>query len=290
MVNPLGTRSDALATGAPIGRVGTMIRQWRESRRMSQLALALDVGISARHLSFVENGRSRPSAEMILALATRLDVPLRERNALLLAGGFAPRYPERPIGSPALSVVRDAIQRLLQAHSPYPGVALDRYWNIVLANDAAMRLVGLLPPALRSEPINIFRAGLHPDGLSRLTANFDQWGSYLLRQLERLALSTFDPTASAMLGEVLAWPRVRALHEQRLRPLGAPPDPSGGQLIVPFVLDLSGQRLSMFTTLATLGSPLEVTLSELTVELFYPTDEDTAAALRYAHETPRPEA
>ncbi len=257
--------------------VGALLRRWRDKRRLSQLSLALDVGVSTRHLSFVENGRSRPSADMIVALATRLEVPLRERNALLLAGGFAPRYDETPLDAPALAGVRTAIDRLLAAHDPYPGVALDRYWNIVLANQAALRLVDLLPASLRKPPINTFRAGLHPDGISRITANFDQWGAYLLRQLERLVTSTLDPDAADLLAEVNAWPRVAALRDARMS--GHPPQ---GQVLVPFVIDLPQQRLSMFTTLATLGSPLDVTLSELTVELFYPADDASASALRYA--------
>ena len=259
------------------GEIGALLKLWREQRRLSQLALALDVGVSARHLSFVETGRSRPSAELIVALATRMEVPLRERNELLLAGGFAPRYEETPIDAPALATVRASIERVLSAHDPYPGVALDRYWNVVIANKAAESMVELLPPALRGPPINTFRAGLHPDGLSRLTANFDEWGAYLLRQLERLVTTTLDPTAAALLAEILDWPNVKSLRVTSLRA-----GPIQGQLLVPFIIDLQGQRLSMFTTLATLGSPLDVTLSELTVELFYPADDETAKALRYA--------
>ncbi|MGE0313527.1 MAG: helix-turn-helix domain-containing protein [Lautropia sp.] len=264
-----------------------MLRSWREHRRLSQLALALQAGVSTRHLSFVENGRARPSAELIDTLATHMDVPLRERNALLLAGGFAPRYEETPIDAPALASVRAAIERLLRAHDPYPGVALDRYWNIVVANDAATRMIGLLPPALRGPPVNTFRAGLHPEGLGRLTANFEQWGAYLLRQLDRLVESTLDPAAASLLAEVSEWPRVRALRRSGA-PAAAQAAALQGRLLVPFVLDLQGRRLSMFTTLATLGSPLDVTLSELTVELFYPADDESAAALRHAsgvHET-----
>lgn len=214
---------------------------------------------------------------MIVALAMRMEVPLRERNELLLAGGFAPRYEETPIGAPALATVRAAIERVLGAHDPYPGVALDRYWNVVIANQAAASMVDLLPPALRGPPVNTFRAGLHPDGLSRLTANFDEWGAFLLRQLERLVTATLDPAAAALLAEVLDWPNVKALRAAAPRA-----DTMHGQLLVPFIIDLEGQRLSMFTTLATLGSPLDVTLSELTVELFYPADDETAAALRYS--------
>ncbi len=255
--------------------VGALIRLWREARGLSQLALSLDVGISSRHLSFVENARSRPSADLLIALATRLEVPLRERNELLLAGGFAPRYRETSIDAPALAMVRTSIDRLLAAHDPYPGVALDRCWNVVIANQAAQRLVELLPAALRTLPFNTFRTGLHPDGLRRLTSNFDQWGAYLLGQLDRLVMRTLDPGASALLDEVTAWPGIRELRQS-----ASPASANEPQLLVPVIIDLNGHRLSMFTTLATLGSPLDVTLSELTLELFYPADEDTAQTLR----------
>jgi transcriptional regulator with XRE-family HTH domain len=147
--------------------VGTLVRDWRSRRRLSQMELALDVGISPRHLSFVETGRSRPSADLLMTLAARLEVPLRERNRMLLSSGYAPRYSQQPLQARDMQPVRAALQRLLELHQPYPGLVLDRQWNVVLANDAALSLTALLPPALREPSLNIFRASLHPQGLSR---------------------------------------------------------------------------------------------------------------------------
>jgi transcriptional regulator with XRE-family HTH domain len=254
---------------------GERLRAWRTRRRLSQMELALTAGVSPRHLSFIETGRARASADVLVALAEVLQMPLRERNALLLAAGFAPRYPQTPLDAPGLAAMRSAVARVLDAHDPYPGVALDRHWNIVLANAAAQRMVGVLPPALAlaQQPLNIFRIGLHPDGMAAHTANFDEWGGYMLRELQRLAEASLDPALHALLDEVLAWPNVTAL---RARPAPAPAD----ELIVQCVLLHGTQRLSMFTTLATFGSPRDITLAELTVELFYPADAATEAALR----------
>ncbi|EWS54011.1 MULTISPECIES: helix-turn-helix domain-containing protein [unclassified Methylibium] len=257
--------------------IGPALRAWRDKRRLSQLALALDVGVSTRHLSFVETGRSRPSAELVMALAERLELPLRERNELLLAAGFAPRFPETPLSSPDLDGVQRALRRLLDAHDPYPGVALDRHWNVVLANAAAARLVAALPDALRKPSVNMIRAGLHPQGFAAVTANFDEWGRHLVTELAQLAESSADATLAALLAEVSAYPNVRALLA---RP--AAPVPTEHRLLLPCVFDLGGTRLTFFTTLARLGSPRDVTLSELSVELFYPADGATEKALRHA--------
>jgi transcriptional regulator with XRE-family HTH domain len=253
---------------------GERLRAWRTRRRLSQMEVALTAGVSPRHLSFIETGRARASADVLVALAEVLQMPLRERNVLLLAAGFAPRYPQTPLDAPGLAAMRSAVARVLDAHDPYPGVALDRHWNIVLANAAAQRMVGVLPPALASvQPLNIFRIGLHPDGMAAHTANFDEWGGYMLRELQRLAEASLDPALQALLEEVLSWPNVAAL---RARSAPVPAD----ELIVQCVLLHGTQRLSMFTTLATFGSPRDVTLAELTVELFYPADAATEAALR----------
>jgi transcriptional regulator with XRE-family HTH domain len=254
--------------------VGEMLRAWRAKRRLSQLEVGLTAGVSSRHLSFIETGRARASAELLVALADVLDVPLRERNALLLAAGYAPRYSETPFDAPGMAAMQQAIARVLDAHDPFPGIALDRHWNIVVANRAAHRLVSVVPPELAQPVPNVFRLGLHPRGIAALTANFDDWGRHLLRELQRLADSALDEGAAALLDEVRAYPNVQAL-------LRAPvPLPRLPQLLVPCVLDLGGQRLSLFTTLATFGSPRDVTLAELTVELFYPADAATEAALR----------
>jgi transcriptional regulator with XRE-family HTH domain len=172
------------------------------------LDLSLSVGVSARHLSFIETGRARPSPERVIALAEGLDIPLRERNTLLLAAGFAPRYQARRLEDSALSPARDAISRLLGAHDPYPGVVIDRYWNIVGANAAASALTAGLPDDLLGPPANVYRLSLHPDGLGGRTLNFAEWGSYLLNQLRRTVTLTGDPAARDLEKEVLAYPGV----------------------------------------------------------------------------------
>jgi transcriptional regulator with XRE-family HTH domain len=251
------------------------LREWRTRRRVSQLDLSLSVGVSARHLSFIETGRSRPSPEMVLALADGLDIPLRERNTLLLAAGFAPRYQSRPLEDAALSPAREALQRLLDAHNPYPGVVIDRCWNIIGANVAASALTAGLPSALLGPPVNVYRLSLHPDGLAARTLNFAEWASYLLHQLRRSIALTGDPALQAIDEEVRGYPGVAAAATARST-LSA-----NTSLLIPFVLDAGGgRRLSMFTTLTTFGTPLDVTLSELAVELFYPADAESAGLLR----------
>jgi transcriptional regulator with XRE-family HTH domain len=244
---------------------------------VSQLDLSLSVGVSARHLSFIETGRSRPSSEMVLALAEGLDVPLRERNTLLLAAGFAPRYQSRPLEDAALSPARDAVQRLLDAHNPYPGIVIDRCWNVVGANTAASALTAGLPDELLGPPVNVYRLCLHPDGLAARTLNFAEWAGYLLHQLQRTIALTGDPALQALDEEVRGYPGIAATAKA----WSAPRD--NASLLVPFVLDAGGgQRVSMFTTLTTFGTPLDVTLAELAVELFYPADAESARMLRGA--------
>lgn len=266
---------------------GELLRQWRQRRGRSQMDLALSVGVSTRHLSCVETGRARPSPATLLALAEALEVPLRERNRLLVAAGHAPRFHERPIDSPELAAARQALQRLLDAHHPYPGIALDRQWNVVLANGAAQALMGLMPAAVLAPQPNAFRVGLHPQGLAAHTLNFAEWGLYLLRQLARQveravppgqARGTHAPAhpLAALQAEVLAYPNVRALTGGATLPAADDSEP----LLVPCVLQLGGQRVAMFTTLTAFGTPRDVTLDELCVELFYPADADSAALLR----------
>jgi transcriptional regulator with XRE-family HTH domain len=266
------------ATADAPQNIGTLLRDWRTRRRLSQLDLALDVGVSSRHLSFIETGRSRPSPQMLLALAERLDVPLRERNRLLLAAGYAPRYAERRLDADAMGQVRAALQRLLDAHDPYPGVVLDRQWNVVLANRAAAAMVAVLPPHVAQPAPNVLRASLHPEGFAAHTTNFDDWGGYLVDTLQRVATKTGDPGLLALEREILGYPNVKALLARRdataAAPHAAPP------LLVPCVMQLPQGRLSMFTTLTTFGSPRDVTLDELCVELFYPSDMASEAMLR----------
>jgi transcriptional regulator with XRE-family HTH domain len=253
---------------------GPLLKEWRLRRRRSQMDLALDTGVSPRHLSFVETGRSKPSPELLLALAERLDVPLRERNAFLLAAGYAPRYSERSLDDAAMARVRAALQRLLDGHDPYPGVVIDLTWNVVLSNDAARRFVALLPPELAGPPVNIFRACLHSEGLARQTLNFAEWSTYLVGQLHRLTVLTADPDVEALADEVSRYPNVA----ERSSWAGVPPaEPA---LLIPWRLELGGSALSLFTTLTTFGTPQDITLDELAVELFYPADDATDAALR----------
>ena len=188
--------------------VGELLRDWRTRRRRSQLDLALDVGVSTRHLSFVETGRSRPSVELVLALAHHLDVPLRERNGLLLAAGYAPRFSQMSLDDPAMANVRASIQRMLDAHDPYPGAVIDRQWNVAMVNRAGLMLAQGIPDHLLGPPMNVYRLCLHPDGLARRTTNFTDWATYLLEQLRRSIVLTGDPTLVALLDEVSNYPNV----------------------------------------------------------------------------------
>jgi transcriptional regulator with XRE-family HTH domain len=268
---------DASPANTTRSSVGDLLRAWRGKRGMSQMALALAAGVSPRHLSFVETGKSNPSAELVMALTRCLDLNLRDRNALMLAAGYAPRFRETALAAREMDSVRGAVEHLLGAHDPYPGIALDRHWNVVQHNRAAARLLALLPPSLASPPINMFRASLHPDGLAAMTDNFDAWGRYLVQTLGHLVAGSLDPELAALRDDVLAYPNVRALVEASA---GAPSAQPGDALLLACVMRVHGQRLSFFTTLVALTTPLDVTLSELKIELFYPADTATAQALR----------
>ncbi|MFZ6653745.1 helix-turn-helix domain-containing protein [Undibacterium sp. TJN19] len=274
---PLGAQS--MQQSGHDASIGELIRECRNQRKLSQMDLALDIAISPRHLSFVETGRSRPSAELLMTIASQLDVPLRARNTWLLAAGYAPRYTEQGLDSARMVQVRAAVQRLLDTHDPYPGVALDRHWNVVLHNHAAARLMGLLPAELTLGGINIFRASLHPQGFAAYTKNFNEWGGYLLQVLQRLMLSARDEALTALAQEVYAYPNVIALKEHTTVDAvnGIKNEPA---LLVPCILELHGHVLSLFTTLTTFGSPRDITLHELCVELFYPSDEKTGQFLK----------
>jgi len=272
MSAPLLTRGAAAESHAPIG---ALLKEWRARRRLSQLDLALDVGVSARHLSFIETGRSRPSPQMLTALAQRLEIPLRERNRLLLAAGYAPQYAERRLDTAAMEQVRGALERLIGVHDPYPGVVLDRQWNVLLANRAAQALTHGLPSHLKTPQLNVIRAGLHPDGFAKVTVNFDDWGGHLIDVLQREAGKTADPELVALEQEVNAYPNVRAMRERRDASFEPVP-----RLLVPFIVDTPLGRMSLFTTRTFFGSPLDVTLEELCIELFYPADVASEALLR----------
>jgi transcriptional regulator with XRE-family HTH domain len=257
--------------------VGELIKDWRTRRRRSQMDLALDAGVSTRHLSFVETGRSKPSPELVLSLAHHLDVPLRERNTMLLAAGYAPRFGQRSIDDPSMKRVRASVQRMLDAHDPYPGVVIDRQWNVVLANRAAMSLTDGVDPALLGPPMNVYRLCLHPDGLADRTTNFTDWAAYLLQQLRRTITLTGDAQLQAILDEVLQYPDVSRIAP--LADIAAWDDPP---LLVPFRFETPLGEVSLFTTLTTFGTPLDVTIDEIAVELFFPADDASDEILRAA--------
>lgn len=257
--------------GGVANKIGELLRDWRTRRHLSQLDLAVEAGVSTRHLSFVETGRSKPSPELVLTLAEHLDVPLRERNTLLLAAGYAPRYRESSLDAPEMQPVRASIQQMLDAHHPYPALAVDRRWNLVLANRAALALVGLLPAHLLEAPVNVYRAVLHPDGLAGRSPNAAEWVPTWLHALRREALLTADPAVVALYDEVAMYPG--AAH--------AGPEPDNEPaVVISVVLDTPAGPLSMFTTMTTFGTPQDVTLDELTIELFWPTDAASGEVLR----------
>jgi len=250
--------------------VGDLLRTWRQRRRLSQLDLACEANISTRHLSFLETGRSRPSREMILHLAERLELPLRERNMMLVAAGFAPVFPERPLSDPALSAARRAVDLVLAGHAPYPALAVDRHWNLIAANETTQRLMAGAAPALLRPPVNVLRLSLHPDGLAPRIANLPEWRAHLLTRLARQVEITADPVLAALMEELKGYPV----------PASARPHTDYGGVVVPFRLVTDGGVLSFFSTTTVFGTPVDVTLSELALESFFPADPETAEALR----------
>ena len=262
-----------MSTAVAAGHVGPLLREWRQRRRLSQFDLALTSAVSARHLSFVETGRSRPSRELVLHLAERLDVPLRERNLLLLAAGYAPAYAQRSLDDPELAAVRQALERFLAAHEPYPAVILDRHWNLVLANGAVELLTEGVAPELLEPPANALRATFHPAGLAPRIRNLPEWSAHLVHRLRREIALTGDEELQALLDELLFYPGVAA---------DPPPQDVAAAAEIVLRLELESARgpLAFFSTLTTFGTAADVTLAELSVEAFYPADEPTAAALR----------
>lgn len=256
-------------------RVGPLLRDWRRRRRMSQMDLALDAGISTRHLSFVETGRSRPSAEMVLNLAERLDVPLREQNQLLLAAGFAPRYSALGFEDPGLREIRSAVSRVLEAHEPYPAIAVDRYWNLVASNEWIGPFLEGVAPELLVPPVNTIRLALHPDGVAPRILNLAEYRNDLIERLDRAAALTGDPLLAELRDEMLGYPGPEPDNEARS--VGAAV--AVGLQLAP-VPGTDGPELSFFSTITTFGTAVDVTVSELAVEAFFPADERTAEHLR----------
>lgn len=255
---------------------GPLLRQWRQARRVSQMELALRAEVSTRHLSWLETGRAMPSRAMALRLAETLDVPLRERNALLTAAGFAPLYRERPLADPALAPVRAALQRLLDAHEPWPALAVDRHWNLVAHNRLVPLLIEQAAPALRLPPINVLRLSLHPQGLAPMVANLPSWRDHVLARLQRQISTTGDPTLAALLAELRALPLPDA-------PAAVAAPPVVDDVAVPLSLHTPGGVLNFITTITVFGAPHDVTMAELAVETLLPADAATAAALREMH-------
>ena len=260
-------------------RVGGLLRDWRQRRRLSQMDLALEAGISTRHLSFVETGRSRPSPDMVVALAEQLEVPLRERNQLLLAAGYAPRYGARSLDDPALNEVRDAVSRVLAAHEPYPAIAVDRHWNLVASNEALGPMLEGVAPELLVPPVNTIRLALHPDGVAPRIINLGEYRADLLHRLERAARITGDDTLRELREEMLGYPGPDARA-------GGPESAGAIESAVTVQLRLApspgddGPELRFFSTITTFGTAVDVTVSELAVEAFFPADPETAARLR----------
>jgi transcriptional regulator with XRE-family HTH domain len=254
--------------------VGGLLRTWRERRRLSQLELAGAADISARHVSFLETGRSVPSRAMLLRLAERLDIPLRERNALLLSAGYAPMYSERRLDDPALRQARTAIELVIAGHAPYPALAVDRHWTMVSANASAGLLMGGVDQRLLQPPVNVLRLGLHPEGLASRVANYTQWRAHILTRLRQQIAATADPILIELLAELESYPVSTADQEE-----GAADEVDYGGVVVPFRLRTPYGILSFFSTTTVFGTPLDVTLAELAIESFFPADPQTMETL-----------
>lgn len=253
---------------------GEELRAWRQRRRLSQLDLATEVDISTRHLSFMETGRSQASRAMVLRLAARLDVPLRERNRLLVAAGFAPMYATRPLSDPSFDAVRDAVDLILRGHEPYPALLVDRHWSLVSANQAAQAFMDGVDVELLTPPINVLRLSLHPNGAARRIVNLAEWRAHVLARLARDVEITADAGLAALLTELRGYPGGES------HPVVDPTNPS---VVVPLrIRSCDGDVLSYFSTTTVFGTAVEVTLSELTLEAFYPADAHTADVLRRA--------
>lgn len=242
-------------------------------RRLSQLELALEADTSPRHLSFIETGRSSPSRDMVLRLAERLAVPLRERNILLLAAGYAPRFPERRLNDDELAAAYRAVQLVLKGHEPFPALAVDRHWSLVAQNDAIAPFLAGIDHALLEPPLNVLKLSLHPQGLAPRIANLAEWRDHLLDRLRRQIDATADPMLAALLEELESYPAPPGGDHDRTA--------SGyGGIAVPLRIVRDDAELAFYSTTTVFGTPLDITLSELAIEAFFPADEHTAAALR----------
>jgi transcriptional regulator with XRE-family HTH domain len=249
--------------------VGDHLREWRQRRHLSQLDLAVDAEVSARHLSFVETGRAAPSRDMVLKLAERLDVPLRERNVLLVAAGYAPAFPQRSLDDPALKSARAAIDLVLKAHEPNPALAYDRHWNLVSANRMVMPLLEGIPERLLGQPFNVLRLAFHPEALAARTVNLAEWCGHLLERLHRQCEATADPELMKLYSDLKAFPM----------PARSVPLPADN-VAIPFKMRYGSDVLSFISTTMIFGTPVDITLSELALETFFPADDLTAERMR----------
>lgn len=253
---------------------GPLIREWRTRRRMSQLDLALEAGISQRHLSFIESGRAKPSRQMVLLIGERLGLPLREANRLLLAAGYAPGFVERGLDEPSMAPALAAVETVLRGHEPNPAFAVDRHWNLVLANAAlAPFLAEVADPGLLEPPMNALRLSLHPNGVAPRIVNFSEWRDHVVERLHRLNQAVADPVIVELERELRGYP-----VPKRLGPSTAARDYS--PIAVPLRIRMGDAVLSFISTVTVFGTPLDVTLSELAIESFFPADRDTTDAMR----------
>ena len=250
--------------------LGEQLREWRVRRRMSQMDLALDSEISTRHLSFIETGRSRPSAAMLQRIADCLEVPHRARNALLLAGGYAPDYQERPLDSTEMAGMKAIVEHVLKGHEPYPALAVDRHWNMIAANSAVEILTRLAAPELFVPPVNVLRIALHPDGLAPHIVNHGEWRTHLLERLDHQIEASADAGLIALREELAGYPAGADAHDGS----------EANGIAVPLILETPMGQIRFVSTVTIFGTPVDITLSELAIEAFFPADADSAALLQ----------
>lgn len=252
--------------------VGFLLKQWRNRRRLTQLNLALGAEISQRHLSFLESGRARPSRDMIMLLAEQLGVPLRDRNVILNAAGFAPQFPHQPLDAPGLFVARETIDRILRGHLPHPALAVDRHWNLLSANPAVDFLLSDVAPHLLQGKVNVLRASLHPEGLAPRILNLGEWRTHILSRLKHEIEVTADHQLAALRDELMALPCPEPARRKRA-------ETQVRDIAVPLRLKSPVGPLAFISTTTVFGTAVDVTLSEVTIEAFFPADSDTAAAM-----------
>ncbi len=248
---------------------GDQLRRWRQQRRMSQLDLAVEAELSTRHLSFVETGRAKPSRDLVMRLAEVLGLPLRDRNSLLLAVGYAPTYPERDYDNVDLAAGRDVVQRVLDCHMPFPSLAIDRHWTMLAHNAAVGALLTGVAPELLKPPVNVLRLSLHPQGLAQRIVNLSEWKRHIIERLRHEVAESGDPILEELLSELRRTPA----------PASGAPGTSANSVAVPLILDSPVGRLTFLSITSLFGTPVEVTMSELAIESFFPADQETAARL-----------